>query len=82
MNLSEFCKLKRDNAHLSEEEFAIKAYNLQRQSIKDAIFSQKEDKIKNIAEQQIEKQLDKNLDKAIERALISGTSTINIDLNI
>lgn len=82
MNLSEFCKLKRDNAHLSEEEFAIKAYNLQRQSIKDAIFSQEEDKIKDIARQQIEKQMDNKLDKAIEKAFNNGFSSMNINIKL
>ena len=82
MNLSEWCKLKRDNANLSEEEFAVKAWNLQRQQIRDTIMQQEQERFEKAAEREIERQIDKNLDKVIERALLNGKSSMDITINL
>ena len=81
MNISEWCKLKRDNANLSEEEFAVKAWNLQRQQIRDTIMQQEQERFEN-AEKKIEQELDKNLEKVIEKALLGGKSSLDIKINL
>ena len=82
MNISEWCKLKRDNANLSEEEFAVKAWNLQHKRIQEAIMQQEQERFEKAAEKKIEQELDKKLEKVIEKALLSGKSSMNISINI
>lgn len=82
MNISEWCKLKRDNANLSEEEFAIKAWNYQKQKVRDMIMQQEEERFEKRAEQKIEQEVDKNIDRAIERALKSGFSKMDIKISL
>ena len=82
MNISEWCKLKRDNANLSEEEFAVKAWNLQRQQIRNIIMQKEQERFEKAAEKEIERQIDKNLDKVIEKALKGGKSSLDIKINL
>lgn len=82
MNISEWCKLKRDNANLSEEEFAVKAWNLQHKQIRDTIMQQEQERFEKAAEKKIEQELDKNLEKVIERALLNGKSSMDITINL
>lgn len=82
MNISEWCKLKRDNANLSEEEFAVKAWNLQRQQIRNIIMQKEQERFEKVAEKEIERQIDKNLDKVIEKALKGGKSSLDIKINL
>lgn len=82
MNISEWCKLKRDNANLSDEEFAVKAWNLQHKKIQEAIMQQEQERFEKAAEREIERQIDKNLDKVIERALLNGKSSMDITINL
>ena len=82
MNISEWCKLKRDNANLSEEEFAVKAWNLHHKRIQEAIMQQEQERFEKAAEREIERQIDKNLDKVIERALLNGKSSMDITINL
>lgn len=82
MNISEWCKLKRDNANLSEEEFAVKAWNLQRQQIRNIIMQKEQERFEKAAEKEIERQIDKNLDKVIEKALKGSKSSLDIKINL
>ena len=82
MNISEWCKLKRDNDNLSEEEFAVKAWNLQRQQIRNIIMQKEQERFEKVAEKEIERQIDKNLDKVIEKALKGGKSILDIKINL
>lgn len=82
MNLSEWCKFKRDNKHLSESELAIKALKLQKQDIRDSIMQQEQDRFEKAAEKKIEQEIDKNLEKVLEKALMSSNSKMNIAINI
>lgn len=82
MNISEWCKLKRDNANLSEEEFAVKAWNLQRQRTREAILKQEQDRFEKAAEKKIEQEIDKNIDKTVAEALSKGFSKMNIKINV
>ena len=82
MNISEWRKLKRDNANLSDEEFAVKAWNLQHKKIQEAIMQQEQERFEKAAEREIERQIDKNLDKVIERALLNGKSSMDITINL
>lgn len=82
MNISEWCKLKRDNVNLSEEEFAVLAWKRQRESVRETIMQYEQDKLQKAAEQKIEQELDKNLDKVIEKALLNGKSSLDIKINI
>lgn len=82
MNISEWCKLKRDNANLSEEEFAVKAWNLQRQQIRNIIMQKEQERFEKVAEKEIERQIDKNLDKVIEKALKGGKAALDIKINL
>ena len=82
MNISEWCKLKREYSGLSEEEFAVKAWNLQRQQIRDTIMQQEQERFEKAAEKKIEQELDKNLEKVIEKALQGGKSSLDIKINL
>lgn len=82
MNLAEWCKLKRDNEHLSEEEFAILAWKKQRESTREFIMQREQERFEKAAEKKIEQEIDKNLEKAVEKALLSGKSTMNIKINL
>ena len=82
MNLSEWCKLKRDNEHLSEEEFALLAWKKQKESTRDIIMQREQERFEKAAEREIERQIDKNLDKVIERALLNGKSSMDITINL
>ena len=82
MNISEWCKLKREYSGLSEEEFAVKAWNLQHKQVREAIMQQEQERFEKAAEREIERQIDKNLDKVIERALLNGKSSMDITINL
>ena len=82
MNIADWYKLKRDNANLSDEEFAVKAWNLQHKKIQEAIMQQEQERFEKAAEREIERQIDKNLDKVIERALLNGKSSMDITINL
>ena len=82
MTISEWCKFKRDNEGLSEKDLAVKAWNVQRQEIRDFITQQEEDRFEKAAKKTIEKELDKNLDKAIYKALFNGKSKLDIKINM
>ena len=82
MNISEWCKLKRDNANLSDEEFAVKAQNLQHKKIQEAIMQQEQERFEKAAEKKIEQEIDKNIEKVIEKALLGGKSSLDIKIMI
>lgn len=73
MNLAEWCKLKRDNANLSDEEFAVLAWNKQRENIRIAIMEQEQKKI--------DKEIDKKIESVIENSMNSIVGNLNLRIN-
>lgn len=82
MTISEWCKLKREYASLSEEEFALKAWKMQREQIRNTIMQQEQERFEEVAAKKIEQEIDKNIDKAIEKALLGGKYNMDIKINI
>lgn len=82
MTISEWCKLKREYASLSEEEFALKAWKMQREQIRNAIMQHEQERFEKAAEKKIEREIDKNIGKAIEKALLGGKYNMDIKINI
>lgn len=78
MNLVEWCKLKKDNANLSEGQLAIKAWDLQRQQMIEELMQQEQKRFEKAAEQEI----GKSIEKVIEKALTGGKANLDIKINL